>query len=147
MADPTLSTVMAKLATIELEQQEQTGLLASLVAKGQLLMSAVTDLAALLNTATTAEADHSAALSAKIDAANAKIVAVGTELQSLFDRLQAAGVSQADLQSIQDSIGKISTNTTVIDQATTAVDAQAERLTSMASDPTNPVPTPAPPVA
>jgi hypothetical protein len=144
MAATQLDRIEAKIAKMELEQQQQTALLASLVAGGQLAMSAVTDLAAQLDAATTAEAAALAAVSTKIDAENTKIDAVQAELQSLFDRLVAAGTPQATLDSLSASIAKLGTSSTTLGTAGDALDAQAVRLTAMASDPQNPVPTPPP---
>jgi chromosome segregation ATPase len=145
MAAPTqLDRIEAKLATIETEQQEQTGLLDSLRAKGTLTMSAVSDLAAQLDAATTAEADALSIVSAKIDAENTKIDGVQAELQSLFDRLQEQGVSRPVLDSIQSSITKLGGSTTALADAGASLDVQAARLTGMAVDPSNPVPTPPP---
>jgi hypothetical protein len=147
MAAPTqLDRIEAKLAKVELEQQQHTGLLVSLNAGAQLAMSQVTDLAAQLDAATTAEAAALAAVSTKIDAENVKIDAVQVELQSLFDRLVAAGTPQATLDSLTASIAKLGGSSTTLTAAGDALDAQAVRLTAMAVDPTNPVPTPPPAV-
>jgi hypothetical protein len=87
-------------------------------------------LAAQLDAATTAEATALAAQTTQIDA-------VQTEIQSLFDRLQAAGVSQGILDSLQGSVARLG-------GTSTALVAQSARLTAMAVDPANPVPTPPP---
>jgi len=117
-----------KQTRIELEQQQQTGLLTSLIA-GARIMITVEDLAAQLDAATTAEAAALAAQSTQIDAVQA-------EIQSLFDRLPA-GTPQAVLDSLAASLTKLGGT-----QA--ALAAQSARLTAMAVDPSNPVPTPAP---
>ena len=147
MTAPTqLDRIEALIARIELEQQDQSGLLESLIARGKIIMSQVTDLAAQLDAATTAEAAATAAVSAKIDAETTKIDAVQVELQGLFDRLVAAGTPQATLDSLTASIAKLGGSSAALDTAGTTLDAQAARLTTMAVDPANPVPTPVPPV-
>lgn len=131
MADQTQSDrIEAKIATVELEQRQQTALLTALTDGIQLMAITLASLAAQLDAATTAEATALAAQTTQIDA-------VQTEIQSLFDRLQAAGVSQGILDSLQGSVARLG-------GTSTALVAQSARLTAMAVDPANPVPTPPP---
>lgn len=135
MAEPTLSDVMARLATIELEQRQQTALLTALVTGGQLMANNLDTLNAALdalNTATSQEAALLAADGAKLD----KVQALITDL------VQTSGVPQSVLDkaaAIQAAIGDVMTTTT----------AQAARLDALAVDPRNPVPVapPTPPAA
>lgn len=126
MAEPTLSDVMARLATIELEQRQQTALLTALVTGGQLMSTNLDTLNAALdalNTATSQEAALLAADGAKLDKVQALIA----------DLVQTAGVPQSVLDkaaAIQAAIGDVVTTTT----------AQAARLDALAVDPRDPVP-------
>lgn len=118
MAEPTLSDVMARLATIELEQRQQTALLTALVTGGQLMSTNLDTLNAALdalNTATSQEAALLAADGAKLDKVQALIA----------DLVQTAGVPQSVLDkaaAIQAAIGDVVTTTT----------AQAARLDALA---------------
>jgi hypothetical protein len=55
MAAPTLSDVMAKLVKIELEQQEQTGLLSALFARSQIMSAEMDTLSAQVTQTLTVE--------------------------------------------------------------------------------------------
>lgn len=131
-------TGMTQLDRIEASERLNRSLLTGLVGlftallQGQNAMAlTVIEFAAQLDAATTAEA-------VALDAQNTKIDAVATELQSLFDRLQAAGTPQATLDLLAASVAKLGATGT-------ALTAQGARLTAMAVDPTNPVPIVTPP--
>jgi hypothetical protein len=137
MAEPTLSDVMAKLVAIqaqqtkiELEQREQTQLLAALITKGELIMSNLDSLNTALdalNTATSQEAALLQADTAKLDTIQALIT----------DLANTAGVPQSVLDkatAIQAALAGVVSTTTD----------QAARLDALGKDPRNPVPTPPP---
>ncbi len=134
-------------SAVEALGHQQVALFHQILERLKTIMITATDLAAQFDIATTAEAQHSAAVSAKIDAQNTAIAAVQTELQSLFDRLVAAGTPQAVLDSLQASLAKLGGSSTALATAVDVLDAQAVRLTAMASDPASPSPAPVPPVA
>jgi DNA-binding transcriptional MerR regulator len=137
-----LDRIEAKIAKIELEQREQTALLASIIAGAQLMATNVNDLSAAVDAATTMLADKVAAEGVKLDEANAKLDAEGLviaetakRVQDVIDTLRAQGVSQATIDQLTDALSKLSgtsaaidTATAVIDTSTTALDAHVAAL-------------------
>ena len=130
MAAPTLSDVMARLATIELEQRQQTALLTALVNGQQLMANNLEILQTALdqlNTATSQEAALITAQNGKLDTISALIT----------DLVNTAGVPQSVLD-------KAATIQTAITDLITTSTVQAARLDALGVDPRNPVPTPVP---
>jgi len=130
MAAPNLSDVMALLATIELEQRQQTAKLTALEYGTQLMANNLDTLQTALealNAATSQEAALITAQNAKLD-----------KVQSLItDLVSTAGVPQEVLD-------KAAAIQTALNEMVTASTAQAARLDSLGTDPRNPVPTPPP---
>jgi|SRR5271154_6895635 len=142
MAEPTLSDIAAKLdaiaraqAKIELEQRQQTALLAALVEGQQLMATNIETLQAALDQLNTATSQEAALLTA--DAG--KLDKIGALIADLVAAANTAGVPQ----SILDQAAAIQTALTGVVQTTTA---QAARLDVLGTDPRNPVPV-QPPIA
>jgi hypothetical protein len=159
MAEPTqLDRIEAKLATVELEQRQQTALLTALVTGGQLIMSNLDTLNAALS-AVNAATSQEAALLATDTATLAQIQATQASNGPKLDAIQAlitslvntAGIPQSVLDAAaaaQTAVNGLVASSTANSAALAAVQsnttAQAARLDQLGTDPRNPVPTPPP---
>lgn len=132
MAAPTqLDRIEAKLTTLILQGQLSLNYLSTIIQGESDMALSVAQLAAQINDATNAEAAALAAQAAAIDGVKA-------EVQSLFDRLQAAG------QTPQDVLDTLAASVSRLGASSATLTDQTARLQALSVDPTNPVPVPAP---
>jgi len=127
----TLATVVSKLNRIDLQNQQQTGLLTSLNAGVQLIMASLTDLSAQIDASTTAISDKLAAESAKLDAEGAVITSVVALVADLRTQIANGVAPQAVLDQLASIGTRLETAAATIDASTTTIDAHTAQLAAL----------------
>lgn len=135
MADPTLADVLAAItavrkdvATMKLQNAQQTGLLNALIAGGQLIMSQLTDLSAAVDAATNQMASSFDAISVKLDAEGAAITETAARVQAVIDQLRTSGAPQEVLDQLSAAVAKLGGTAAAIDASTTKIDGHVTSL-------------------